>query len=114
MHSITVATNRGSDALTSRGVYGHLGYGCQWVFEDPESETVVAVCAGLMGPNPADMAYGKLVMDTSQEAGAWHLYNVVDDPGETRNIAKEKPALLKELRETWDHYAQDVGVVLSK
>ena len=46
---------------------GHPGWGGQWVFGDPESETVVAVFAGLMGPNPADLVYGKLVMDMSQE-----------------------------------------------
>lgn len=47
-------------------------------------------------------------------SGTWRLYNVLEDPGETRDLAKEKPTLLKELREAWDQYAEDVGVVLSK
>jgi arylsulfatase len=46
--------------------------------------------------------------------GSWHLYNLVDDPGETRNLAKEQPEKLKELQAAWDRYAEDVGVVLSK
>ncbi len=46
-------------------------------------------------------------------SGKWHLYDVVADPGETRDLSKEKSALLKELRGAWDQYAKDVGVVLS-
>ncbi len=46
--------------------------------------------------------------------GSWHLYNVVDDPGETRDLAKQQPEKLKELQAAWDRYAEDVGVVLSK
>ncbi len=46
--------------------------------------------------------------------GEWQLYNVTEDPGETRDLAKEMPELLKELRGEWDDYAKDVGVVLSK
>ncbi len=47
-------------------------------------------------------------------SGNWHLYNVVDDPGETRDLAKEQPEILKRLQAAWDRYARDVGVVLSK
>ena len=46
--------------------------------------------------------------------GAWKLYNVVDDPGETRDLAKEQPEILKKLQGAWDQYAKDVGVILSK
>lgn len=44
----------------------------------------------------------------------WCLYNVVDDPGETRDLAKEQPEKLKKLQAAWDSYAKDVDVVLSK
>lgn len=47
-------------------------------------------------------------------SGVWQLYNVVEDPGETRNLAESKPEVLAELREAWDGYAKDVGVVLSE
>jgi arylsulfatase len=46
--------------------------------------------------------------------GTWKLYNVTKDPGETSDLSKEQPAILKELKDAWDRYAKDVGVVLSK
>lgn len=46
-------------------------------------------------------------------SGEWQLYNLAQDPGETHDLADEKPELLKELRSAWDRYAQDVGVVLT-
>ena len=46
--------------------------------------------------------------------GTWHLYNLADDPGETRDLAKEHPELLTKLQIAWEAYAKDVGVVLSK
>jgi arylsulfatase len=47
-------------------------------------------------------------------AGTWHLYNVTDDPGETRDIAQEQPETLKKLQAAWERYADDVGVVPSE
>ena len=44
----------------------------------------------------------------------WKLYNVTEDPGETRDLSKEQPAILQELQTAWNQYAKDVGVVLSK
>jgi arylsulfatase len=44
----------------------------------------------------------------------WQLFNVTEDPGETRDLSKEKPAMLKELTDAWDQYANDVGVILSE
>jgi len=46
--------------------------------------------------------------------GSWHLYNLADDPGETRDLAKTQPETLKKLQAAWDRYADDVGVVLSQ
>jgi len=42
----------------------------------------------------------------------WRLYNVLKDPGETRDLSKDMPDLLQELINEWDNYAKDVGVVL--
>ena len=44
--------------------------------------------------------------------GKWQLYNLAEDPGETRDLAEQLPELLKELRAAWEQYARDVGVVL--
>ncbi|MHC4119522.1 MAG: arylsulfatase [Planctomycetota bacterium] len=47
-------------------------------------------------------------------SGKWQLYNVVDDPGETRDLAKKQPEKLRKLKVAWERYAKDVGVVLSE
>ena len=44
----------------------------------------------------------------------WQVYNLAEDPGETRDLADEKSELLQDLKAAWDHYAEDVGVVLPK
>lgn len=44
----------------------------------------------------------------------WHLYNLADDPGETKDLSNEMPEKLKELQEAWNEYAKEVGVVLSE
>lgn len=44
--------------------------------------------------------------------GKWHLFNLSDDPGETRDLAEEQPERLAELVGQWDAYAKDVGVIL--
>jgi arylsulfatase len=46
--------------------------------------------------------------------GMWQLYNTAEDPGETRDLSKEQPAIFEELTTAWDRYATDVGVVLSE
>jgi arylsulfatase len=43
----------------------------------------------------------------------WELYNVAADPGETHDLAKEKPEMLEELIKAWDEWAEEVGVVLT-
>ena len=42
----------------------------------------------------------------------WQLFNVSTDPGETKDLAKEYPAKLEELKDAWNSYAEEVGVVL--
>ena len=44
----------------------------------------------------------------------WQLFNVTEDPGGTRDLSKEKSAMLEELKRAWDQYAKDVGVVSSE
>ena len=70
-----------------------------------------------------EMANGKWVRQGNYKAiavappygsGVWQLYNVVDDPGETRDLAKTQPEKLKKMQAAWDQYAKDVGVVLTK
>ena len=41
----------------------------------------------------------------------WELFNVVSDPGETNDLAKQEPAKLEELLAHWDEYVLECGVV---
>lgn len=42
----------------------------------------------------------------------WRLFNVQEDRGETRDRAAERPDILEELRQEWDRYVLDNGVLL--
>ena len=46
--------------------------------------------------------------------GAWRLFNVVEDPGEAKDLSGEMPDKLETLKAAWDRYAEDVGVVPSQ
>jgi arylsulfatase len=41
----------------------------------------------------------------------WQLFNMVEDPGEAMDLSKEKPAMLEELKQAWERYSVEVGVV---
>jgi len=45
-------------------------------------------------------------------SGEWKLFNIVSDPSETRDLAKDEPERLTRLQAAWDRYAEDVGVIL--
>jgi arylsulfatase len=40
------------------------------------------------------------------------LFNLEQDPGETTDLARERPDQLRTLMRLWEHYAAEVGVVL--
>ena len=44
----------------------------------------------------------------------WRLFNLADDPGETRDLARAQPERLKRLIAAWDAYGKEVGVVMPK
>lgn len=44
--------------------------------------------------------------------GQWHLFNIAEDPGETRDLGQAQPARLAQLLAQWDEYAKEVGVVM--
>jgi arylsulfatase A-like enzyme len=50
--------------------------------------------------------------DRTLRAGIWQLFNVVEDPGEAKDLSKAMPDKLKTLQAAWDRYAKEVGVVL--
>ena len=46
-------------------------------------------------------------------SGDWQLFNLRDDPGETRDLSKGQPDKRAELVAHWDEYARQNGVILS-
>lgn len=52
---------------SSRWGIGHAGWGGQWLWADPDSKTVIAAFAALMGPDPADLDYLSNLFAVSQE-----------------------------------------------
>ena len=45
-------------------------------------------------------------------ASQWQLYNLHDDPGETRDLAAEKPDIRDRLAKHWDGYVKTNAVIL--
>jgi arylsulfatase A-like enzyme len=42
----------------------------------------------------------------------WQLFNISNDPSETRDLALDQPERLSKLRQLWHKYADEVGVIL--
>lgn len=44
--------------------------------------------------------------------GEWQLYDLENDPGETKDLRDQYPERMKELLAAWDEYVKDVGVAM--
>ena len=53
------------------------------------------------------------LLKTAGGTGEWQLFNLKDDPTETRDLAASQPAKLKEMTRLWDRYAKENGVILT-
>jgi arylsulfatase len=43
--------------------------------------------------------------------GTWRLFNMAEDPGEANDLSQTMPEKLETLKDAWDRYAADVGVI---
>jgi len=43
--------------------------------------------------------------------GKWHLYDIKQDPGETRSLEAEQPERLRTMIDTYERYAEEKGIV---
>ena len=43
--------------------------------------------------------------------GVWQLFDLKKDPGEARDLSEQMPEKLEMLKNAWNQYADDVGVV---
>jgi arylsulfatase A-like enzyme len=50
-------------------------------------------------------------MPTPSGDGAWHLYNLASDPGETRDLRDAHPEIFEALKKDFAAYGQEVGIV---
>jgi arylsulfatase A-like enzyme len=44
--------------------------------------------------------------------GVWHLFNLADDPGETRDLARQEPDRMAAMLRAWEVWSRDVGAVV--
>ena len=53
------------------------------------------------------------INDKSHPTGkGWELYNIVNDPGQTNNLADEHPDLVQQMMADYQKYSEEVGVVI--
>lgn len=45
--------------------------------------------------------------------GSWALYDLDEDPGELRDLAGERPAILEDLLAGWERYVEENGVIVT-
>ena len=98
------------EPISGRSMAGVLSGGSQQIYD------ASAFVGGEMG-NGKWMRQGNLkAVSISKPYGPaqWQLFDVAKDPGETRDLSKEQPEMLKKLQAAWDQYAKDVGVVPSQ
>lgn len=56
--------------------------------------------------------YKAVMVPAPYGSGMWQLFNVAEDPGESKDLSNGMPERLEDLKAAWDVYAADVGVVL--
>lgn len=52
-----------------------------------------------------------VMVDAPYGNGEWKLFDLAVDPDEAHDLADERPGKLAELRQAWEAYADDVGVI---
>ena len=53
------------------------------------------------------------VLKNAGGSGDWQLFNLKDDPAETKDLSKQNPDKLKALLALWDEYVKTNGVILT-
>lgn len=80
---------------------------------DTADESPAADAGEILGKSYVrDGAWKALRMSEPYGTGAWQLFNLTDDLGETNDLAAAHPDTLSALVSRWDDYATQVGVVM--
>jgi arylsulfatase A-like enzyme len=53
------------------------------------------------------------IQKTAGGTGEWELFNLKNDPGETKDLSKQEPEKIKALLALWDKYVSENGVILT-
>ena len=53
------------------------------------------------------------ILKTAGGTGEWELFNLRNDPGESKDLSKEEPERTKAMLALWDQYAKENGVILT-
>ena len=53
------------------------------------------------------------INDKSHPTGkGWELYNIVNDPAQTKNLAAQHPELVQQMTADYQKYSEEVGIVI--
>jgi arylsulfatase len=75
-----------------------------------EEEAVVWELHGRIAVRKGDWKLIKLPANFG--TGDWELFNVRNDPGETMELSNDMPDKLQELKQEWQQYLENNGVIL--
>ena len=73
--------------------------------QDPVGVEVAGNAALYRGP------YKIVKMTLPHGDGTWRLYDITKDPGETKDLSRERPKLTEEMKAAYAEYAKSVGAV---
>ena len=97
----------GANSMTGRSLQPLLSGEAEYVYADTDA-------VGFETSGQAALYQGqyKLVRNIAPHGdGIWRVFDIVDDPGETRDLAPERPELLADLMHAYRVYANEVGIL---
>ena len=77
------------------------------VYEDNET-----IPAELFNQSTVRMGEWKAIHDATDKTGVWKLYNLASDLGENNDLSAQQPEILQTMKDAYDKFAQEVGVVI--
>jgi arylsulfatase len=53
-------------------------------------------------------------LDRPFGTSSWQLFDLADDPGETKGLHADNPKQLQRLLKVWDEYEEEVGIIYAE
>ena len=103
-----VAPVRGRSWKTFLDAYASETQGSQWDIHGEDHPTGFEVAgSGALRKGRYKITYVPLPHGPQR----WELFDILQDPGETKDISEENPGVFQELLALWAKYKEEVGVV---